>query len=53
MKPSFPKKLSREFLLVDLVNNLGRLAERRDYGSVRTRKFFTQALAAGMAPHAG
>jgi hypothetical protein len=27
VKPSFPKKLSREFLLVDLVNNLDRLAE--------------------------
>ena len=29
VKPSFPKKLSREFLLVDLVNNLDRLAESR------------------------
>jgi hypothetical protein len=29
MKPSFPKTLSREFLLVDLVNNLDRLAESR------------------------
>src|SRR5579864_1297607 len=27
MKPSFPKALSKEFLLVDLVNNLDRLAE--------------------------
>lgn len=29
MKPSFPRKLSREFLLVDLVNNLDRLAESK------------------------
>ncbi len=29
MKPAFPKKLSPEFLLVDLVNNLDRLAESR------------------------
>lgn len=29
VKSSFPKKLSREFLLVDLVNNLDRLAESR------------------------
>ena len=27
MKPVFPKKLSREFLLVDLVNNLDQLGE--------------------------
>lgn len=68
MKPSFPKKLTREFLLVDLVNNLDQLAESkaqvltrvkeraatyaaprlrkavRDYGSVKTRKFFEDAL---------
>jgi hypothetical protein len=73
---SFPKTLSREFLLVDLVNNLDRLAESkrvvlarvservascdvprlqraaRDYGNVRTKKFFTQALTANMASHA-
>jgi hypothetical protein len=29
VRPSFPKALSREFLLVDLVNNLGRLAESK------------------------
>src|SRR5262249_22813039 len=29
MRPSFPKKLSREFLLVDLVNNLDQLAESK------------------------
>ena len=68
VKPSFPKHLSREFLLVDLVNNVDRLAESRDevltrvreragafdlrrlqraardYGNVRTKKFFSQAL---------
>lgn len=27
MKPYFPRKLSSEFLLVDLVNNIGKLAE--------------------------
>jgi hypothetical protein len=77
VKPSFPNALSREFLLVDLVNNVDRLAESknevlarvkeraasydaarlrraaRDYGSVRTKKFFTRVLAAGVAPHAG
>lgn len=30
MKPAFPRKLSREFLLVDLVNNLDQLGEDRD-----------------------
>jgi hypothetical protein len=30
IKPSFPKTLSREFLLVDLVNNLDRLAESKE-----------------------
>src|SRR6266700_3963836 len=76
VKPSFPKTLSKEFLLVDLVNNLDRLAESpeqvlarvrecvasydvprlqraaRDYGSVRTKKFFAQALTANTASHA-
>jgi hypothetical protein len=76
VKPSFPKTLSKEFLLVDLVNNLDRLAESkkevlarvkqraasydaqrlqraaRDYGNVRTKKFFAESLNAGMAPHA-
>jgi hypothetical protein len=71
VKPSFPRKLSKEFLLVDLVNNVDRLAESRqevlarvkerapsfdvarlqraarDYGSVRARKFFSEALKAG------
>jgi len=69
LKPHFPKSVSQEFLLVDLVNNLDRLAEdqvkvldhvkekavsadRRglskavhDYGGVRARKFFAEALA--------
>lgn len=68
VKPSFPRKLTKEFLLVDLVNNLDRLAESReevlarvkerataldaprlqraarDYGNVRTKKFFSEAL---------
>jgi hypothetical protein len=30
VKPHFPKTLSKEFLLVDLVNNLDRLAEDRE-----------------------
>jgi hypothetical protein len=30
VKPSFPKKLTREFLLVDLVNNLDQLAESKE-----------------------
>lgn len=77
VKPSFPKALSREFLLVDLVNNLDRLAESknevlarvkeraasydvtrlrraaRDYGNVRTKKFFTEALKSDTVTHAG
>jgi hypothetical protein len=68
VKPSFPRKLTKEFLLVDLVNNLDRLAESREevlarvkdratslnsprlqraareYGNVRTKKFFSEAL---------
>jgi hypothetical protein len=69
VKATFPSSLSREFLLVDLVNNLDQLPENReqvlkrveqqvpsttikrlrrharDYGKVRTRKFFQRALA--------
>ncbi|MGJ5180806.1 DUF6088 family protein [Bradyrhizobium oligotrophicum] len=30
MKPRFPKSLTREFLLVDLVNNVDQLAEAKD-----------------------
>jgi hypothetical protein len=68
VKPSFPRKLSPEFLLVDLVNNLDQLAESkqevlarvkervksyearrlqqavRNYGNVRAKKFFAEAL---------
>jgi len=68
LKPHFPKSVSKEFLLVDLVNNSDRLAEDtdtlfdrvaektvtmdvkklsrmvRDYGNLRTRKFFDGAL---------
>jgi hypothetical protein len=74
VRPSFPRTLNREFLLVDLVNNLERLAESktevlarvrervasydaprlqraaRDYGNVRTKKFFAQTLSAFRAP---
>jgi hypothetical protein len=76
VKPSFPKTLSKEFLLVDLVNNLSLLAENeyeilarvqeraasfdasrlqravRNYGNVKTRKFFSLAVKPDMAPHA-
>jgi hypothetical protein len=68
VKPAFPRKLTKEFLLVDLVNNLDQLAESRDevlgrvreraasldmprlrrsareYGNVRTKRFFSEAL---------
>jgi hypothetical protein len=73
----FPKRLTSEFLLVDLVNNVDRLAESkhevlarvkeraanykparlqkaaREYGNVRTQKFFANALKPDLAPHAG
>ncbi|MGB9369227.1 MAG: hypothetical protein WCE79_24770 [Xanthobacteraceae bacterium] len=38
VKPAFPKKLSREFLLVDLVNNLDRLAESKGEVLQRVQK---------------
>ena len=38
MKPAFPNKLSPEFLLVDLVNNLDRLAESKQEVLERVRK---------------
>src|SRR5450432_2448321 len=37
-KPSFPKTLSKEFLLVDLVNNLDRLAESKEEVLARVRE---------------
>src|SRR6266852_3609784 len=37
-KPSFPSKLTREFLLVDLVNNLDRLAESEDEVLARVKE---------------
>jgi hypothetical protein len=76
MKASFPKSLTKEFLLVDLVNNLDQLPENREqvlkrveqqvfssdktrlqrypreYGNVRTRKFFHRALATHAALNA-
>jgi len=36
-KPTFPKTLSREFLLVDLVNNVDRLAEDREQVLARVK----------------
>jgi len=69
VKPYFPQSLSKEFLFVDLLNNLNRLAENtslilervkekiilmkdrnklsrtvRDYGNVRTKKFFGEVF---------
>ncbi len=38
VKPSFPKALSPEFLLVDLVNNLDRLAESKDEVLARVKQ---------------
>lgn len=76
VKPRFPMRLTTEFLLVDIVNNLDALAENnaavleqiknklptfnaaalmramREYGSVRTRKFFAPLLSHAMVPHA-
>jgi len=37
-KPSFPRKLTSEFLLVDLVNNLDRLAESKEEVLARVRE---------------
>jgi hypothetical protein len=76
VKADFPKTLTKEFLLVDLVNNLDQLAEAknevlervrkraasfdvrrlqrtvRNYGSVRTKKFFERALKPDELNHA-
>jgi hypothetical protein len=38
MKPTFPRTLSREFLLVDLVNNLDRLAESKEEVLARAKE---------------
>src|SRR5260221_3227348 len=38
VKPSFPKSLSSEFLLVDLVNNLDRLAESKKEVLARVKR---------------
>ena len=38
VKPTFPRKLSREFLIVDLVNNLDHLAESREEVLARVKK---------------
>ncbi|MES2659503.1 MAG: hypothetical protein V4689_12870 [Verrucomicrobiota bacterium] len=41
VKPSFPKASTREFLLVDLVNNIDRLAENRREVLDRVKKLAT------------
>jgi hypothetical protein len=38
VKPSFPKTLSPEFLLVDLVNNLDQLAESKEEVLARVKE---------------
>ncbi len=38
MKPSFPRTLSKEFLLVDLVNNLDELAESKEEVLARVKE---------------
>jgi hypothetical protein len=38
VKPVFPRKLSKEFLLVDLINNRDRLAESRDEVLARVKE---------------
>ena len=38
MKPSFPKSLTKEFLFVDLVNNLDQLAESKEEVLARVRE---------------
>jgi hypothetical protein len=43
VKPAFPKKLSREFLLVDLVNNLDQLAESKTEVLERVQKQAVEA----------
>lgn len=43
VKPAFPKKLTREFLLVDLVNNLDHLAEDRDQVLANVKERAAQA----------
>lgn len=37
-KPAFPKTLTKEFLLVDLVNNLDQLAENHDQVLARVKE---------------
>lgn len=57
MKPYFPSSLSPEFLLVDLVNNLDRLAENREEILANVRKkalgMDTQALARAARQYGG
>ncbi|MBR0794854.1 hypothetical protein JQ615_05545 [Bradyrhizobium jicamae] len=46
VKPRFPKNLTKEFLLVDLVNNLDQLAEAKD----EVLKRVTERVAASNSP---
>jgi hypothetical protein len=48
VKPSFPKTLSKEFLLVDLVNNLDRLAESKEEVLARVKERVTSFDASGL-----
>lgn len=48
VKPSFPKALSPEFLLVDLVNNVDQLAESRDEVLSRVRERVASSDSAGL-----
>jgi hypothetical protein len=41
VKPAFPKSVSKEFLLVDLINNLDRLAEEKNAVLDRVKKLTT------------
>ena len=76
MKPYVPERLSDEFLLVDVMNNLEQLAEEqeavlrrvqhkahmlnknkllqlaKDFGTVRTKKFFVEILSAPLMSYA-
>jgi hypothetical protein len=53
VKPSFPKTLSQEFLLVDLVNNLDLLAESRNevLGRIKERAASYDAVRLQRAAH--
>lgn len=52
MKPAFPKRLTREFLLVDLVNNVDQLAESKDEVLNRVKQQATQTNPARLQQYA-